>query len=323
MTILMEINSNVDNHSSIIESEEMETKSVSTPVTNHNSPNKLEKKPDMKKKSKKRSKKDDGPTLPKKPSKAGNLDGWKMRTISGVDVTSQPAVVSHGGKFIFVNSAEKILVYSAASGQLVRKLNTGRVLAVQKTDQEHELVIAYKKRVEVWDFIQIKVVRKLKIYSKEIFSYDTGLESIYIPDRFYEDHEIFVTVHGKQKSSLFRVNLLTKIQSRIFQNIRVGSVHTGEKDNLVCAISDHREKGYKDASLLVYDKNIAKNMSFHADKERPFTVARLHPEKRILVVGDTAGRILVYSGESYLELGVCSTVWSLWFLLRSGAAGAK
>ena len=304
MTILMEINSNVDNHSSIIESEEMESKSVSNSVSNHNSPSKSEKKLDMKKKSKKRSKTDDGSTLPKKPSKAGNAEGWKMRTISGVDVTSKPAVVSHGGKFIFVISTEKILVFSAASGQLVRKLNTGRVFAVQKTDQEHEIVIAYKKRVEVWDFIQIKVIRKLKIYSKEIFSYDTGLESIYIPDRFYEDQEIFVTVHGKQKSSLFRLNLLTKSQSRIFQNIKVGSVHTGEKDNLVCAISDHREKGYKDATLLVYDKNIAKNLSFHADKERPFTVARLHPEKRILVVGDTTGRILVFSGESYLELAV-------------------
>ena len=297
MTILIEINSNVDNHSSITESEEMESKAVSNGVTNHNSPSKSEKKLDMKKRSKNRSKKDDCQPLPKKPSKAGNPEGWKMRSISGIDVTSQPAVVSHGGKFIFVNSLEKILIYSAASGQLVRTLNTGRALAVQRTDQEHEIVVAHKKKVEVWDFMQIKVIRKLKIYSKEIYSYDKGLESIYIPDRFYEDQEIFLTVHGKQKSSLFRVNLLTKSQSRIFQNIRAGSVHTGEKDNLVCAISDHREKGYKDASLLVYDKNIAKNMSFHADKERPFTVARLHPEKRVLVAGDTTGRILVYSGE--------------------------
>ena len=305
----MEINSNVDNPSSIIESEEMESKSVSNGVTNHNSSNKPEKKLEMKNKSKKRSKKDDCQPLPKKPSKADNSESWKMRTISGIDVTSRPAVVSHGGKFIFVTSREKILIYSATSGQLVRSLNTGRVLAVQKTDQEHEIVVAHKKKVEVWDFMQIKVIRELKIYSKEIYSYEKGLESIYIPERFYEDHEIFLTVYGKQKSSLFRVNLLTKSLSRIFQNIRAGSVHTGEKDNLVCAISDHREKGYKDATLLVYDKNIAKNMSFHADKERPFTVAQLHPEKRVLVVGDTSGRILVYSGEYQPGEGWSELCW--------------
>jgi len=294
----MEINSNVDNHNHVIEKEEMESRVASNAVTNHNSPARSEKKPDMKNKSLRQKSKDAGKHLPKsgKESKTVDAEGWKMRTISGIDVTSKPATVSPGGKYIFVNSSKNILIYSAASGLLVRKLNTiGPVWAVQKTDNEHEIVIAYKKKIQVWDFIQIKVIREQKISRKEIHDYDSGLESIYIPERFYQDQEIFVTVNRKQKSSLFRVNLLTESLSRIFQNIKPGTVDTGEHDNLVCAISDNKEHGFKDSSLLVYDKNLSKNISLHTDKERPYTVVRLHPERRVVAAGDSTGRVLVYS----------------------------
>ena len=287
----MEINSNVDNHNPVIDKEDMENKFVPNAVANHSSPSK----PGMKKKNKKTRKEDKA----KPPSKnVGELvdPGWKMRTIAGIDVTGKPAGVSEGGKFVFVNSTENVLIYSSVTGQLVRKLNTGKVWATQRTNNQHEIVIANKRRVQTWDFIQIKVIKEQKIPSKEISNFNTGLESIYIPEKFYRDQEIFITVNNKQKSSLFRLNLSSKSLSRIFQNVKPGSVHTGEQDNLVCAISDNKVHGFTDASLLVYDKNLAKNISLHTDKERPYTVARLHPDRRVIAAGDTTGRVLLYSG---------------------------
>ena len=291
----MEINSNVDNRNAVIEKEEMESKAIASVVSSHNSPSKSDKKLEIRRKSKRQKTKDGGAPLPKVTGDSNEAE-WKLRTVAGIDVTSKPAGVSHGGKYVFVNSTEKILIYSSATGQLVRRLNTGPVWALQKTDNENEIVIAFRKRVQTWDFIQVKVVKDQKIYSKEIFNYDSGLESIYIPEKFYRDQEIFVTVNRQQMSALFRINLSSKSQSRIFQNVKAGSVHTGEQDNLVCAISDNKKHGFTDSSLLVYDKNLAKNISLHTDSERPYTVARLHPDKRVLVAGDSTGRVLLYSG---------------------------
>ena len=62
-----------------------------------------------------------------------DTDDWVMRPVSGVDLVSKKAVVTNDGKHILINSTDKVLVYSSSSGQLVRQLDTGNLLAVQPT----------------------------------------------------------------------------------------------------------------------------------------------------------------------------------------------
>ena len=76
------------------------------------------------------------------PMEVEDGEPWYASTVSGLDLTSRPAAVSFGGKYVLVNSSGKIMVYSSKSGQLVRKLNTGQVLAIQRTDKEEEVVVA-------------------------------------------------------------------------------------------------------------------------------------------------------------------------------------
>ena len=70
---------------------------------------------------------------------SGDKDKWFLRTIEGTDLTSRPAVVSCSGKYIFINSQDRVLVYSSKSGQLMRQLNTGQILAIQKTNIDEEI----------------------------------------------------------------------------------------------------------------------------------------------------------------------------------------
>ena len=225
---------------------------------------------------------------------------WFLRTVGGTNLTSNPAVVSSSGKYIFISSEDKIHVYGSKSGQLLRQLNTGRILAIQKTNVDEEIVVASRKKVVVWNFKEVKITFKWKISHNKVPNYEQGLECIYIPVQFYLDHEIFVTVSKKEKKlCLYRINLQTNSNHKIFQNINSGSVNVGNNDNTVAAVSDHREHGFKDATLLVYDKNLAKNISMHTDKERPYTCVRVHPFSKVVAAGDISGRILVYSGELF------------------------
>jgi len=230
------------------------------------------------------------------PMEVEDGEPWYASTVSGLDLTSRPAAVSFGGKYVLVNSSGKIMVYSSKSGQLVRKLNTGQVLAIQRTDKEEEVVVATKKKVVIWNFVDVKAATKFKISSNKVPNYEGGLQSSYIPENFHKEHEIYVTVSKKEgNTSLHRLNLDAGSNHQIFNNIKPGTVHVGDADNLVCAISDHKKHEFKDVTLLVYNKNLAKNMSVHADKDRPFTCARVHPLSRVVAVGDTSGRIIVYT----------------------------
>ena len=224
-------------------------------------------------------------------------DGWQLSTVGGTDLTRLGAAVSAGGAHVFVAGRGSVLVLAARSGKIVRELNTGEVTAIQRSNSDSEVVVASKNKVVVWDFKEVKVVTQYKFSLHKLSKHEQGLQSVYIPENFHQDHEIFVTVRKKEKkTALHRINLSSGSTHAIFSNVKPGSVHVGDGDNLVTAISDHKEHGFQDATLLVYNKNLAKNMSFHADKERPFTCARVHPASKVVAVGDTSGRIIVYAG---------------------------
>jgi len=226
-----------------------------------------------------------------------NTNSWVMREISGIDLVSQKIVVTDDGKYILVNSLDKVLIYSIASGQLVRQLDTGKVLAIQKGSNEGEVMIATKKNIAIWNFMEVKIVIKYPLDFNRKFK-DKTIVEIIIPERFGETKEIFFCVQspGMKKLPLYRMDVEQRTSVRIFENVKAGSVDIGQQDNLVCAISDHKNYGYENITLLMYDRNLSKVMTAHTDKARPFTCAKVHPVSKVIACGDSSGRVLVYSG---------------------------
>jgi len=228
------------------------------------------------------------------------VSNWVKKPVSGVDLVSKDAIVTDDGKYIVINSMNKVLIYSSKSSQLVRQLNTGSILAVQKGDVEGEITVASKSKIMIWNFMEVKIVKKFALNHSKFKASD--IMDIYIPEKFGKSNEIFISVQGVGKMcALFRLNVVTNSCNKIFKNHTVGSVHIGENDNLVCAISDHKIHGFKDCTLVVYDRNLSKNMSVFTDKARPFTCARVHPLSKVIACGDTSGRVLVYSGLEQAE----------------------
>merc|ERR1719295_2517001 len=68
--------------------------------------------------------------------RTSSADAWVISVVSGVNLTSKELVISRDGKYIIVNSGDKVLVYSTASGQRVRQLNTGPIISVQRGNQD-------------------------------------------------------------------------------------------------------------------------------------------------------------------------------------------
>jgi len=224
-----------------------------------------------------------------------NVSDWVKKPVSGIDLVSKEPIVTEDGKYIVINSQNKVLIYSSKSSQLVRQLNTGNIIAVQKGDVEGEIRVASKTKIMTWNFMEVKIVEKFALADSK-FKHSDILD-IFIPEKFGQSKEVFISVQGMDKMvALFRLNVVTNICNKIFNNHKIGSVHIGEKDNLVCAISDHKEYGFKDCTLLAYDRNLSKNMSVNTDKARPFTCVKVHPVSKVIACGDTSGRVLVYSG---------------------------
>jgi len=224
-----------------------------------------------------------------------SADAWVISVVSGVNLTSKELVVSSDGKHIFVNSGDKVVVYSTSSGQMVRQLNTGPIISIQKGNQEGELIVATLKKLCIWNFMDVRIVNKFKIECRNKLQSFEKVD-IYIPETFNDNKEIFLGLKKDSKVSLFRLNLETNESAKIFNDFKVGTLHLGAKDQLVCAISDHKEHGFKDCTLLMYDRNLSKVMTLHTDKNRPYTCVKVHPSEKVVACGDTSGRILVYSG---------------------------
>jgi len=233
------------------------------------------------------------------------LNKWVLRPVAGADLTSNSVLVTPDSKYVVVNTKEKVNIYSSTSGQLVRSLNTGPVLAVQVTDNS-QLIVASKNKVCVWNFQLVKIVKKFDLAhgdEKRDFKSRVGeIRDIFIPEKFMEMFEVFVSGEKEGKVSLHRHNVTSGGQvNKIFNSVNIGSVHIGENDNTVAAISDHKVHGFKSVTLLVYDRNLSKTASVNTDKERPFTLVKVHPKEKVVACGDSSGRILVVSGLDQIQ----------------------
>ena len=234
---------------------------------------------------------------------------WAMKTVGGADLMSKVMSVSGDSKHLMVASGDQVLVYAAASGHLIRKLNTGPLMAVIAGKEEGTVYTASTKEVCLWSYSTVEAIKRFPIFATEgKCDFSQGdVEDIYLPPTFETNKIMFLTAKIGNRFSLYRVNLVSHLVNRIFQNIKVGSVHQGDNGNCICAISSVKKaepkdaKEAKDAALLVYDHALSKVLIVRTDQDRPFTVARLHPTERAVAAGDLSGRVLVYTGLEQAE----------------------
>ena len=90
---------------------------------------------------------------------------WNLRTVSGLDLVGKEVSVTPDSKHVVVASGDRVLVYAAASGQLVRSLNTGLVLAAVVGQGEGEVYVATKKKICLWNFHTVKIVEQFALSS--------------------------------------------------------------------------------------------------------------------------------------------------------------
>ena len=93
---------------------------------------------------------------------------WNLRTVSGLDLIGKEVSVTTDSKHVVVASGDRVLVYAAASGQLVRSLNTGTVLAAVVGQGEGEVYVATKKKICLWNFQTVKIVSSSLCPAKKV-----------------------------------------------------------------------------------------------------------------------------------------------------------
>ena len=124
-----------------------------------------------------------------------------------------------------------------------------------------------------------------------------------LPDNFLDTGDVFVTVLDRQKmNNLVRISVHEKCVNQIFKHVTVGTQHIGDNNNSLVTIANHRVQGFKNTTVLCYDRNLSKVQGYNTDRERPFTITRCHPEEKTVACGDSSGRILIFSGiEKYCQ----------------------
>ena len=251
---------------------------------------------------------------------APKLEGinWDVKTVSGADLVSKQIAISQDSRHILAASGDQVLVYAAASGHLVRKLNTGRVMAVKAGNSEGTVYTASSEEICLWSYSTVEVLKRLPIFNTDTkCEFTSGdVEDVYLSSSFESSKIIFVTVKAANVFALYRVNLATHMVNKIFKSIKPGSVHEGVGGNCICAITSVRKGEAKDAAVLVYDQVISKVFTLRTDQERPFTVVRLHPTERTVAAGDLSGRVLVFSGLEQPEPAKAILHWH-WMPVRA------
>jgi len=227
---------------------------------------------------------------------------WTVSTCGGVDLISKPLLVSSDSKNVVVNAGDRVLVYNSSSGAIVRTINTGPLLNICDTGDPNTVLVATKRKIMLWDISKVKIIKKINIFpdggSNKHYKRDDILD-IFLATNALKVNEIYLVAKAKKElNALYRVNLSDHDSNvvKILRHVTVGSVHIGDNNNTLVAITNNKAHGYVNSTLECYDRNLKKVQNFNTDKERPFTVARVHPREKLVAAGDTSGRIFVLTG---------------------------
>jgi len=227
---------------------------------------------------------------------------WAISSCGGVDLISKPLLVSSDNKNIVVNGGDRVLVYNALSGSIVRTISTGPLLNICDTGDPNTVLVATKRKIMLWDISKVKIIKKINIFP------DGGSNKHYKPEDIVDIllasnamkvNEIYLVAKAKKDlNALYRVNLSDQENQvvKILRHVTIGSVHIGDNNNTLVAITNNKAHGYSNSSLECYDRNLRKVQNFNTDKDRPFTIVRVHPREKLVAAGDASGRIFVLTG---------------------------
>lgn len=222
-----------------------------------------------------------------------------VQDCGGRDFLSRPILLSEDGNYVFANETDKVTIFSAQTGIPVKTIFTGEIFCMSLTGTAGQIAVAGRKSVTVWDYELTKVVTKHKYFKKEFarkFNYEAVID-VFLPNNFGSSGDVYLTVVDKKNMNNFlRVNVLEVTCNQIFKNVSPGTQHVGDKNNSIVTLANHKIHGFKNNSVLCYDRNLSKVQGFNTDRERPFTIVRCHPEEKTLACGDESGRILLFSG---------------------------
>ena len=166
------------------------------------------------------------------------------------------------------------------------------------TDTNGEVIVASKKKIVVWNYETMSVVNKFKL------NFDGGhkhlslksLLQIYLPHNCVQQTgELYAIAEEEGGGGVAAGSNL------IFRHVTLSSQHVGDGGNTLVSLSDHKVHGFLNATLLCYDRRLAKVQTFNTDKDRPFTVARCHPLEKVIACGDTSGRVLIFTCQAFGE----------------------
>ena len=165
------------------------------------------------------------------------------------------------------------------------------------TGEPGQIALAGRKRVTVWNYEETKIVEKYDYFiSDKKFNHD-GVLDVLLPYNFVDTGDVFVTVLDRNNmNNLVRINVKENSINQIFKHVTVGTQHIGDNNNSLVSIVNHRVRGFKNSTVLCYDRNLSKVQGYNTDRERPFTIVRCHPGEKTVACGDSSGRILIFSG---------------------------
>jgi len=226
-------------------------------------------------------------------------DNLVLKLCGGRDFLSKPVELSSDGKYIFCAEELKVTMFSAQSGLPIKSVNTGKILSIALSDQPGQLLVATNKMVALWDYEMAKVVSKHKYYnknSKHTFI-GKGIMAVYIPTNFTTSGDVYITCSDKKNAkNLMRVNVFESSCTQIFKDVSLGTQHIGDNNNSLVTLSDHKIHGFKNSTVLCYDRNLTLVQGYNTDRERPFTIVRCHPTEKTFACGDSSGRVLIFDG---------------------------
>lgn len=222
-----------------------------------------------------------------------------LNLCGGRDFLSKPVQLSSNGKYIFCAEELKVTMFSTQSGLPIKSVNTGKILSIALSDKPGQLLVATNKMVALWDYEMAKMVSKHKYFtknSKHTFL-GKGIMAVYIPTNFTASGDVYITcLDKKNANNLMRVNVFEASCNQIFKNVSIGTQHIGDNNNSLVTLSNHKIHGFKNSTVLCYDRNLTLVQGYNTDRERPFTIVRCHPTEKTIACGDSSGRILVFDG---------------------------
>jgi len=227
--------------------------------------------------------------------------GLEVQSCGGRDLISAPLLISKDGKLIFAAGDNRLTVFNIETGQPVRELKTGKVLALSLTSNPAEVIVVGEVEIVTWNHELTKQITRTPFFADK--EKGVGVHGVVFPANYEQSQEVYVTTKfSNQKKenqhNVYRLSLTDAENPRtIFKKVYGSSIHIGNNDGCLVVIGDQEsEMGGEKNLMMCYDRHLSITHKLKINTARPLTIVRCHPKKKIVACGDITGRILIVNG---------------------------